>query len=105
MTTDSPDRFRVLGEMESVSLAFAEDTKTEKKRRKKEKLPIMAINATEETKNDCCRRKKDINSSIIRRRFTFAMIGWIGFIDVKLKPILLIYDVSPSLDMGLLNLS
>lgn len=54
---------------------------------------------------DCCRRrKKDINSNLIRRRFTFAMIGWIGFIDVKLKPIL-IYDVSPYLDMGLLNLS
>lgn len=52
MTTDSPDRFRVLGEMESVSLALAEETKTEKKRRKKDKLPIMAINATEEKKND-----------------------------------------------------
>lgn len=53
MTTDSPDRFRALGEIEIVSLAFAEETKTETKRRKKDKLPIMAIIATEEMKNDC----------------------------------------------------
>lgn len=49
MTTESPDRFRAMGEMEIVALALAKETKTEMKRRRKtKKLTIMV---TEERKN------------------------------------------------------
>lgn len=50
MATESPDRFRVLGEMETVALALAEDTKveTKRRRRRKDKLTTIAIDATTE---------------------------------------------------------
>lgn len=44
MTTESPDRVRVLGEMETVALALAEDTK--RRRRSKAILTTIAIDAT-----------------------------------------------------------
>ena len=47
MTTESPDRFRVFGEMETVALALAEDTKR-RRRRRKAKLTTIAIDATTE---------------------------------------------------------
>lgn len=71
MTTESPDRFRVLGEMEIVALALEAETKkeTKRRRRKKEKLMIMA---TEESKNNCCRSAgdEDINTVINTAAFS-----------------------------------
>ena len=46
MRMESPDRLRVLGEMDKVALALAEETKTERKRMKVENSTIMAVDAT-----------------------------------------------------------
>lgn len=43
MMTESPDRFRFLGEIDKVALALAEETKIETNRMKVEKSTIMAI--------------------------------------------------------------
>lgn len=60
MTTESPDRFRDLGDIDKVDLALAEERKRETKRMKVEKSTIMAIkcDATEESKNNCRRRRR-----------------------------------------------
>lgn len=50
MTTESPDRFRVLGEIDKVALALAEEAKTETKRMKVEKSTIMATRPEESNK-------------------------------------------------------
>lgn len=58
MMMESPDRFRVLGEMDKVALALAEEMKRETKRMRVEKSTIMAIDATPRRKENDCRRRR-----------------------------------------------